>query len=114
MSVFSGRESTSFHFGPLRLTLRVLCNLAPAATDRIFVECGKVKNIWYENPLFIFDDTLMHQSFNETDKARYCLFVDIIRPTHFPGAMKAVVSVIRVLSRSFNYIFYSNWKVIDR
>lgn len=90
VSVFSGRESTSFHFGPLRLTLRVLYNLVPAPTDKIFVECGKVKNIWYENPLFIFDDTLLHRSVNEHDGRRYCVFMDVLRPSPFPrGAFSA-------------------------
>jgi hypothetical protein len=114
VSIFNKKASTSKHYGPMRATLRVLYNLNDMDDHSAYIVVGDKTSYWKENKLFIFDDTLMHQSFNETEKARYCLFVDIIRPTKFPGLMRTVVGVIRVLSRSFNYIFYSNWKVIDR
>jgi aspartyl/asparaginyl beta-hydroxylase (cupin superfamily) len=112
VSVFSGRESTSYHFGPLRLTLRVLYNLVPAKTDQIFVECGNVKNLWYENPLFIFDDTLLHRSVNEHDGRRYCVFMDVIRPSPVPGFLSALLSVISLMVDRIKAIFYKNWKMI--
>lgn len=114
VSIFNKKASTSKHYGPMRATLRVLYNVNDMDDHSAYIVVGDVTSYWKENKLFIFDDTLMHQSFNETEKARYCLFVDIIRPTHFPGIMRGIVSVIRVISRSFNSIFYSNWKVIDR
>lgn len=114
VSIFNKKASTSKHYGPMRATLRVLYNLNDMDDRSAYIVVGDVTSYWKENKLFIFDDTLMHQSFNETEKARYCLFVDIIRPSRFPGLMRGIVSIIRVLSRSFNYVFYSNWKVIDR
>ncbi len=114
VSIFNKKVSTSKHYGPMRATLRVLYNLNDMDDHSAYIVVGDTTSYWKENKLFIFDDTLMHQSFNETDKTRYCLFVDILRPSYVPRIMRAVVSVIRVLSRSFNYIFYSNWKVIDR
>src|SRR5581483_9651842 len=36
VSVFSGKEWTAWHYGPLRLTLRVLYNLTPVQHDGIF------------------------------------------------------------------------------
>ena len=84
VSVFRGKELTSWHFGPLRLSLRILYNLIPVKAE-IFVECGNVKNYWHDNPLFIFDDTLLHRSVNEYDGRRYCVFMDIIRPSPVPG-----------------------------
>ncbi len=113
VSVFSGRESTSFHFGPLRLTLRVLYNLIPVKTDQIFIECGDVKSYWYENPLFIFDDTLLHRSVNEHDGRRYCVFVDIIRPSPVPGLLSMLLAVISAGVAQVKAIFYKNWKMID-
>ena len=112
VSVFNGRESTSFHFGPLRLTLRVLYNLIPARTDQIFIECGNVKHVWYENPLFIFDDTLLHRSVNEHDGRRYCVFIDVIRPSPVPGLLSVLLSVISLLVDRIKAIFYKNWKMI--
>ena len=114
VSIFNKKVSTSKHFGPMRATLRVLYNLNDMDDHSAYIVVGDTTSYWRENKLFIFDDTLMHQSFNETDKTRYCLFVDIIRPTMLTGLMKSVVTVIRVLSRSFNFVFYNHWKVIDR
>jgi aspartyl/asparaginyl beta-hydroxylase (cupin superfamily) len=74
---------------------------------------GDKTNYWRENKLFIFDDTLLHQSFNESDKARYCLFVDIVRPSAVPALMGFVVEVNRILFKGLNSIFYKKWKVIE-
>ena len=56
----------------------------------------------------------MHQSFNETDQTRYCLFVDMVRPSPFPGVMRAVISGVRFFTQSFKFIYYQNWKVIEQ
>ncbi len=39
------------------------------------------------------DDTLQHLSANETDRLRYCMYVDILRPSPFPGFMAAVCAI---------------------
>lgn len=112
VSVFSGRESTSFHFGPLRLTLRILYNLKPAQTDKVYIECGNAKSLWYLDPLFIFDDTLLHRSVNEHDARRYCVFMDIIRPSPVPRLLSALLAVVSVSVERINAMFYKNWKMI--
>src|SRR5262249_42343077 len=81
VSVFNRKSSTSRHFGPLRATLRVLYNINEMSDRSAFIVVGDRVNYWRDDKLFIFDDTLMHQSFNETEEARYCLFVDINRPS---------------------------------
>ena len=68
---------------------------------------------WADEKLYIFDDTLLHQSFNETDQPRYCLFIDMVRPTPFLRLMRAVIAGIRLLTQSFKFIYYKNWKVIE-
>jgi hypothetical protein len=114
ISVFNKKVSTSKHFGYLRASLRILYNLNDMTDDSAYIVVGEETNYWRENKLFIFDDTLLHQSFNETDQTRYCLFVDMIRPTPFPAVMRAVVSAVRVLTQSFKFVYYQNWKVIER
>ena len=114
ISVFNKKVSTSKHFGYLRASLRILYNLNDMTDDSAFIVVGDRTNYWRENKLFIFDDTLLHQSFNETDQPRYCLFVDMIRPTPFPAVMRAVVSAVRLLTQSFKFVYYQNWKVIER
>ena len=43
------------------------------------------------------------QSFNETDQTRYCLFVDMVRPSPFPGVMRAMISGVRFLTQGFKF-----------
>jgi len=113
VSVFRKKESTSKHFGPLRATFRVLYNVNDMDDNSAYIVAGGVTNYWRESKLFIFDDTLLHQSFNESDKARYCLFVDIARPSAVPALLAWVVSLNRVLFRGLTSIFYKKWKVIE-
>ncbi len=102
VSIFSGKESTSFHYGPLRLTLRVLYNLTPVRHDGIYIECQGRRHYWHDDPLYIFDDTLMHRSVNEYDARRYCVFIDMVRPTRFPAFLSALVSVVAVVVEKIN------------
>jgi len=114
VSVFNRKNSTSKHFGYVRATLRVLYNLNDLADSSARITVGDGTNVWRENKLFIFDDTLMHQSFNETDEARYCLFVDIIRPAPLPLLLKPAIALVRVAATTFKHVFYKNWKIIAR
>ncbi len=113
VSVFRKKESTSRHFGPLRATLRVLYNVNTMDDRSAYIVVGKTTNYWRDDKLFIFDDTLLHQSFNESEKARYCLFVDVVRPSMLPAVLDAIVVLNRVLFRGLNSIFYKKWKVIE-
>jgi beta-hydroxylase len=113
VSVFSKKESTSKHFGPLRATFRVLYNVNTMDDKSAYIVVGGTTSYWKENKLFIFDDTLLHQSFNESDKSRYCLFVDIVRPSAMPRLLAFVVDLNRILFRGLNSIFYKKWKVIE-
>lgn len=112
VSVFNKKVSTSKHFGYMRASLRVLYNLNDMTDDSAYIVVGDATSSWRTNKLFIFDDTLLHQSFNETDQTRYCLFVDIVRPTPFPRVMKAAMTAVRLLSESFKSAYYKHWKVI--
>jgi len=112
VSVFNRRKSTNRHFGPLRMTIRVLYNLNDVQSDQAWIEVGKHVNVWREQKMFIFDDTLMHQSFNETEAPRYCAFIDVVRPGLFTGAMAWLVDRLGVVLLRTNHIFYKNWSFI--
>ncbi len=112
VSVFSGKESTTWHYGPLRLTLRVLLNLKPADSDRVFIECNGQRHLWRDNPLYIFDDTLFHRSVNEVDARRYNVFMDVIRPTPVPGFLGALLSGVSMIADQMKSMFYKNWRMI--
>jgi aspartyl/asparaginyl beta-hydroxylase (cupin superfamily) len=114
VSVFNKKVSTSKHFGYLRASLRILYNLNDMNDRSAYIQVGDKTSYWCENKLFIFDDTLLHNSANETNQTRYCLFVDMVRPTPFPGIMRAIIAVVRFLTQSFKFVYYNNWKLLER
>src|SRR6201999_614435 len=73
VSVFNKKVSTSKHFGFMRASLRVLYNLNDMNDKSAYIEVGDKISYWRDEKLFIFDDTLMHESVNQTDQTRYCL-----------------------------------------
>jgi aspartyl/asparaginyl beta-hydroxylase (cupin superfamily) len=54
VSLFNGQEKTSLHFGPLRLTIRLLYNMTTRQSDEVFIEVNGEKHFWHDDPLFIF------------------------------------------------------------
>ncbi|MGD9378143.1 MAG: aspartyl/asparaginyl beta-hydroxylase domain-containing protein [Methyloceanibacter sp.] len=112
VSVFSGKESTSFHYGPLRMTLRVLFNLTPVDTDKVYIQCGWEKHFWRDDPLYIFDDTQIHRSVNDYDARRFVVFMDIVRPTAYPELLSKLIAGVSVLVERANAMFYKNWKML--
>ncbi len=109
VSVFNKKQSTGKHYGPLRVTLRVLYNINDMKDKSAYIKVGNHINYWQDNKLFIFDDTLQHQSCNNSDAVRYCMFLDILRPSLLPRVTSAILSGIRLLMAPFNSIFYQHW-----
>ena len=112
VSIFNKKQSTGEHFGPLRVTLRVLYNINDIHNKNVFIRVGNQTHYWQDDKLFIFDDTLQHQSCNESDAMRYCLFVDILRPSPWPGLMSCILTSIRLLLAPLKAIFYKHWTLI--
>lgn len=112
ISVFNTRERTSWHFGPLRLTFRVLCNLDPINSRDVYIQADDKIHYWVDDPLFIFDDTFFHCSINDVDQVRYCLFMDIVRPNRAQGLFDRAVDIAAFISGSLKTMFYKNWSFI--
>jgi len=112
VSVFKTHERTSWHFGPLRLTLRVLYNLEPVNSPDVFIEVDDRVHRWMDDPLFIFDDTAFHCSINGVDQARYCLFMDIVRPNYAHVAFEVGVRAVSAIAGSLKRLFYKNWSFV--
>ena len=98
----------------LRPTLRLLYNINDITDRSAYITVGDKTHYWCDEKLFIFDDTLQHLSANETDKMRYCMFVDILRPSPFPRIMSAVVMVEGWLNKTFKLIALSGWTLVER
>ena len=109
ISIFNKKESTDEHFGPLRATLRVLYNINDIHDKASYIRLRKLENHWCDNKLFIFDDTLSHQSVNQTDGLRYCLFVDIVRPSRCHFLLDYIVALLGDILQKSKFIFYGNW-----
>ena len=114
LSVFNKKITTSPHFGWLRPTLRVLYNVNGMKDKSAYIMVGDTTNYWRDNKLFIFDDTLLHLSANESDQLRYCMFVDILRPSPLPRVMAAVVALEGYLNSKFKLIALSGWTLVER
>jgi len=113
VSAFNKGQKTKLHFGPLRLSLRVLYNLNPIQNDQIYIEAAGTRHYWHDDPLFIFDDTVMHESINNSDHIRYCLFMDIVRPSDHFKFFNFFIGTLSIILNSFKGIFYKNWKTIN-
>lgn len=109
VSVFNKKESTDEHFGPLRATLRVLYNINDVNDRDSYIKVRNLENHWCDSKLFIFDDTLSHQSFNQTDVPRYCLFIDIVRPSKSHFIVEFFVKVLGHILEKSKFIFYGSW-----
>ncbi len=103
VSVFNKKQSTGKHFGPLRVTLRVLYNINTIESPNVYIQVGDHVHRWQDEKLFIFDDTLQHQSL------RYCMFIDILRPSLFSGVMSSILWGLRLIISRFNFLFYQHW-----
>jgi len=112
VSIFNKKASTGEHFGPLRVTLRVLYNINTIDNKNVYIRVGNHTHYWQDDKLFIFDDTLQHQSCNESDGVRYCLFVDMLRPSPWPWLLSGILTGIRLVMAPVRAVFYKHWTII--
>lgn len=112
VSIFNKKQSTNRHFGPLRITLRVLYNLNPVNDPNVYIDVGGHTHRWKDDPLFVFDDTLEHRSCNECDAVRYCLFVDILRPSPLRPLLSGILTGVRLFVAPIRAIFYGHWTIL--
>ena len=117
VSVFNKQSSFGRHFGPLRLTNRVLLNLNPVKHDGIYLEVDGYRHYWHDNPLLIFDDTYIHESHNESEFVRCVMFIDIVRPSkYFSSVIGGCVTLLgyqlfllRKVNKALWDFLYGDW-----
>jgi aspartyl/asparaginyl beta-hydroxylase (cupin superfamily) len=109
VSIFNKKQSTTKHYGPLRVSLRVLYNINNIESRNVFIKVGSHTHYWRDEKLFIFDDTLQHKSCNDSEAVRYCLFVDILRPSSCPRVLSSILTGVRALMSRFHAMFYQHW-----
>jgi beta-hydroxylase len=73
------------HRGPYKGVLRYHLGLiVPQPQENCRIRVGNDVGYWKEGKSLIFDDTFQHEAWNDTDGVRVVLFIDFVRPMHFP------------------------------
>ena len=114
VSSFNEHSQTSQHFGWLRAGVRVLLNIDEEVDEKAYLDVNNQRHVWKtDGPLFIFDDTVLHQSVNLSDKKRNNLFIDITRPSPFPFLINFIFKIFGFISVKLPFFKnLSNWKVV--
>ncbi|NJL82670.1 MAG: aspartyl/asparaginyl beta-hydroxylase domain-containing protein [Chloroflexaceae bacterium] len=84
-SILSGGKHIPEHRGPYKGVLRYHLALkvpGPAGACRIRVR-DEIRP-WQEGKSLIFDDSYVHEAWNDSDETRVVLFVDVVRPLAWP------------------------------
>jgi ornithine lipid ester-linked acyl 2-hydroxylase len=85
-SILGPHKRLPAHRGPYKGVLRLLLGLRiPAPAGQCGMRIGAQDWTWEEGKALLFDDTVEHEVWNDTDDARVLLFVDIVRPMRFPA-----------------------------
>ncbi len=114
VSTFAPQTKTSRHFGWLRAGIRVLYNIDPTPNEGAYIIVNGTRHTWCKDgPLFMFDDTVLHQSFNMTDVERHCLFIDVVRPSYVPVLLRNFVKLLGFFCTRLPFLSRSsNWRLI--
>ena len=75
------------HRGPYKGVLR--CHLAlkvPQNKEQCGIKVNNEIRHWEAGKTLIFDDSYLHEAWNQTDEVRVVLFLDIVRPMRFPAS----------------------------
>jgi beta-hydroxylase len=98
-SILMPRKHLPAHRGPYAGVLRYHLGLMVPDPDGCRIRVGSEIGHWREGESLIFDDTYEHEVWNDTDRVRVVLFVDVVRPLPRPlAAMNALV--IGLIARS--------------
>jgi len=73
------------HYGPYRGVLRHhLALVVPEPAGLSGIKVGNQTRHWAEGHSLVFDDTYEHEAWNDTDRDRVVLFIDVVRPLRPP------------------------------
>lgn len=84
-SILGPRKHLPEHQGPYKGLIR--CHLGlivPYPNPECRISVGGETGTWAEGASLVFDDTFMHEVWNDTDAYRVVLLLDVVRPLPFP------------------------------
>jgi aspartyl/asparaginyl beta-hydroxylase (cupin superfamily) len=80
---------------------RLVCHLPLIVPADCGFRCGETVREWRVGEAFVFDDTIEHEAWNDSDQLRVVLIVDLWAPALGPGDRAAVAAVIGASGASF-------------
>ena len=80
---------------------RLVCHLALIVPDGCGFRVGASQREWRPGEAFVFDDTIEHEAWNDSDELRVVLICDLWPPALSPAAREAVAAVIAAVGVSF-------------
>ena len=81
------------HRGPTNLRLR--CHLGLEVPDRCGIRVGGITKEWHEGRCLVMDDSFVHEVWNESDRARMVLVLDLWHPDLTPDEISLLSGLNR-------------------
>lgn len=73
---------------------RLVCHLPLIVPPKCGFRVGGTTREWHVGEAFVFDDTIEHEAWNDSDELRVVLIIDLWAPSLTPGDRRAVAAVI--------------------
>ena len=80
---------------------RLVCHLPLIVPDDCGFRCGETIREWRVGEAFVFDDTIEHEAWNDSDQLRVVLIIDLWPPALGSGDRAAVAAVIGASGATF-------------
>ena len=80
---------------------RLVCHLPLIVPEDCGFRCGETMCTWQVGTAFVFDDTIEHEAWNDSDELRVVLIIDLWPPALEPGDRAAVAAVIGASGATF-------------
>lgn len=78
------------------LNTRLICHLPLIVPDGCGFRVGNDTRTWQPEKLFLFDDTIEHEAWNQSDEPRYVLIFEIWRPELTPRQRELVTKLFQI------------------
>jgi len=79
------------------LNARLICHLPLVVPDRCGFRVGNETRAWEEGKLLVFDDSIEHEAWNDSDRDRVILIFDVWRPELTAADRRAVTAMFEAI-----------------
>ncbi len=79
------------------INTRLICHLPLVAPEKCGFRVGNDTREWVEGKTWVFDDTIEHEAWNNSDKNRYILLFDIEQPAMARAEHDAVAKLFEAI-----------------